>query len=266
MNATELRRYAAERAAEARRTLAEHGIEAYTGVCRSCGRPGPCDAQRAARAWLAHYGGTVDDLRVAWLSTLAAADRAGAQLHGAGPPGRQVPWQDAVVECWRALNLAHAVPDDAGGSAGELLAGLRAARLDAELATALVGVVRHRLGAAEDRLRRTGGAADLVAARRLGAARHRLDLAAARLAVGGRRVDRYAANVSGSPEPEPPPPPATGSVAAVATGSRAAVRLVAARRRRQRPGPLGLLRPGPLSLLRSRPGPYPRHPSREDTW
>ncbi|MFI9640044.1 hypothetical protein ACIG87_08245 [Micromonospora sp. NPDC051925] len=254
MNATDLRRYAAERATEARRTLAEHGTEAYTGICRSCGRPGPCDAQRAARAWLAHYGGTVDDLRAAWLVTLAAADRAGAQLHGAVPPGRRVPWQDAVVECWRALNLAYAVPDEQGGSAGELLAELGRARLDAELATALIGVVRHRLGAAEDRLRRTGGAAELVAARRLGAARHRLDLAAARLAVGGRRVDRYTANLAGRPEPEPPPPPATGAVTAVAVGTRSAVRLIAARRRRQRPGPLGLLR----DQTRRRP--------REDTW
>lgn len=51
---------------------------------------------------------TVDDLRDAWLATIAAADRAGAQLHGAGPPGRRLPWQDAVTECWRALSPVYA--------------------------------------------------------------------------------------------------------------------------------------------------------------
>ncbi|MEV4657537.1 hypothetical protein [Micromonospora sp. NPDC049301] len=50
----------------------------------------------------------VDDLRAAWLARISTTDRAGAQLHGAGPPGRRLPWQDAVTECWRALSLVYA--------------------------------------------------------------------------------------------------------------------------------------------------------------
>ncbi|MDH6462417.1 hypothetical protein M2302_002597 [Micromonospora sp. A200] len=63
MNSSGLRRYAAEQAADARRTLAEHRTEAYTGVCRSCGRPEPCDEQRAARTRLAHHDATLHALR-----------------------------------------------------------------------------------------------------------------------------------------------------------------------------------------------------------
>ncbi|MEK8110009.1 hypothetical protein NKG94_47960 [Micromonospora sp. M12] len=34
---------------------------------------------------------TVDDLRAAWLATISAADRAGAQLHGQGHPAGGCP-------------------------------------------------------------------------------------------------------------------------------------------------------------------------------
>ncbi|MGC5018039.1 hypothetical protein [Micromonospora sp. DT47] len=55
MNGAAYRAYAGQQVAEARRTIGAHGIDAYTGICRSCGRPGPCDEQRAARTRLVHY-------------------------------------------------------------------------------------------------------------------------------------------------------------------------------------------------------------------
>ncbi|MCG5445204.1 hypothetical protein NIE79_003649 [Micromonospora sp. NIE79] len=166
----------------------------------------------------------VDDLRAAWLATISAADRAGAQLHGAGPPGRRLPWQDAVTECWRALSLVYAGlaadRESPGGSVGNLLAGLRAAQVDADRAAALAARVRRRLSASEDRLRRTREVADIVAARHLAAAITRLDLVVARLAVGGRRIERSVAALTEEPaaltdrslagsteEPAPPPVP-----------------------------------------------------------
>ncbi|MFE9918891.1 hypothetical protein ACFYPG_27415 [Micromonospora sp. NPDC005553] len=143
----------------------------------------------------------VDDLRTAWLATISAADRAGAQLHGAGPPGRRLPWQDAVTECWRALSLVYAglAADrrSPGGSVGDLLAGLHAARIDADRAAILAARVRWRLSAAEDRLRRTREVADVVAARHLAAAITRLDLVVARLAVGRCRIERSVAALIG---------------------------------------------------------------------
>lgn len=137
---------------------------------------------------------TVDDLRDAWLATISAADRAGAHLHGAGPLGRRLPWQDAVTECWRALSLVYtglaASRQSPGSSVGDLLAGLRSAHVDADRAVALAARVRWRLAAAEDQLRRTRIVADAVAARQFAAAITRLDLVGARLAVGGRRIDQ----------------------------------------------------------------------------
>ncbi|MGW5580047.1 hypothetical protein [Micromonospora chokoriensis] len=144
---------------------------------------------------------TVDDLRDAWLATISAADRAGAHLHGAGPLGRRLPWQDAVTECWRALSLVYAGlaastrPPES--SVGGLLAGLHCARVDADRAAALAARVRWRLGAAEDQLRRTRIVADAVAARQFAAAVTRLDLVGARLAVGGRRIDESVAALIG---------------------------------------------------------------------
>ncbi|MEU7655092.1 hypothetical protein AB0C41_24095 [Micromonospora taraxaci] len=176
---------------------------------------------------------TVDDLRDAWLATISAADRAGAHLHGAGPLGRRLPWQDAVTECWRALSLVYAglaastrppgtsarqppgslntrSPGTSarrsqegsdtrspGSSVGDLLAGLRSARVDADRAVALAARVRWRLGVAEDQLRRTRIVADAVAARQFAAAITRLDLVGARLAVGGRRIDQAVAALIG---------------------------------------------------------------------
>ncbi|MFJ6168984.1 hypothetical protein ACIQH6_27975 [Micromonospora orduensis] len=193
---------------------------------------------------------TVDDLRAAWLAAIAAADRAGAHLHGAGPPGRRLPWQDAVTECWRALSLVYvglaADRDSTAGSVGELLAGLRAARVDADRAAALAARVRWRLGATEDRLRRTGIVADGVAARHVAAAITRLDLVAARLAVGGCRIDRSVAALTGEPTPltcEPAAPDGPDSVGdatstnagtdEIAHGCHAASALVIRRRRRK---------------------------------
>ncbi|WP_327034676.1 hypothetical protein [Micromonospora ureilytica] len=102
----------------------------------------------------------VDDLRAAWLATISATDRAGAQLHGVGPPGRRLPWQDALTECWRALSLVYAGlaadRESAGDLVGDLLAGLHAARLDAHRAATLAARVRWRLGAAVSATGRIG--------------------------------------------------------------------------------------------------------------
>ncbi|TNH23688.1 hypothetical protein FHG89_26555 [Micromonospora orduensis] len=195
---------------------------------------------------------TVDDLRDAWLATIAAADRASAQLHGAGPPGRRLPWQDAVTECWRALSLVYAglaadreAGRPAGGmqqsSAGELLAALRAARVDADRAAALAARVRWRLGATEDRLRRTGIVADAVAARHFATAITRLDLVATRLAVGGCRIDRSLAALTSEPvaltsEPaaaSTPHEPDCASTEEIARGCHVARALVIGRRRQE---------------------------------
>ncbi|WP_410815912.1 hypothetical protein [Micromonospora sp. 050-3] len=214
----------------------------------------------------------VDDLRAAWLATISATDRAGAQLHGTGPPGRRLPWQDAVTECWRALSLLYAGlaadRESPGGSVGDLLAGLRAAQVDADQAAALAARVRWRLGATEDRLRRTREVADMVAARHLAAAITRLDLVVARLAVGGCRIqrsvaalidgsvaaptERSAAAVAGEPATTPTPQRPTshrdadhdadhgrardaGSAEVIARGCRAASALVTKRHRLTRP-------------------------------
>ncbi|MEV4121040.1 hypothetical protein [Micromonospora sp. NPDC049645] len=157
----------------------------------------------------------VEDLRAAWLATISAADRAGAQLHGTGQPGRRLPWQDAVTECWRALSLVYAglAADrhSPAGSIGELFAGLHAARIDADRAAALAARVRWRLGATEDRLRRTREVADVVAARHFAAAISRLDLVVARLAIGGCRIERSMAalidQTVAAPDGEPGTPP-----------------------------------------------------------
>ncbi|MEV4825913.1 hypothetical protein [Micromonospora sp. NPDC049274] len=240
MNADDLDTHTNQQVTEARMRIAEHVTEAYTGICRSCGRPGPCDEQRAARARIAHYDDPVDDLRDAWLATIAAADRAGAHLHGSGLPGRRLPWQDAVTECWRALSLVYAGlaadrASSATATAGELLPGLRAARVDADRAAALTARTRWRLGAAEYRLRRTHSGADVVAARRFAAAITRLDLVIARLAVGACRIDRSVAALTG--EAVSPVPDATRSAATageIARGCRVAGALLRQRRRRRR--------------------------------
>ncbi|MEH1013014.1 hypothetical protein V6U90_07875 [Micromonospora sp. CPCC 206060] len=251
--------HAAARVAEAWQTIAAHSTQAYTGICVVCGRPGPCDEQRAARRKLARYAGTgpspedavqsvaesLDDLRTAWATIIVASDRAGAQAHGSGLTRRLAPWQGALTECWQALGLVYSGltearrdPATPGGSAGELLAGLHAARADADRAAALAAAVRLRLIVAEDRLRRTGSPAGLLAARRWGAAVRRLDLVAARLAVGSRAIQRYADSLAGVSEPAPPRPPSrcTAPAEEIALGVRAACRLVTARRRRVRPG------------------------------
>ncbi|MEU3456107.1 hypothetical protein ABZ671_21295 [Micromonospora sp. NPDC006766] len=211
MNAADLHDHATRQAAEARRTIEEHRTEAYTRVCRSCGRPGPCEEQRAARSRLLHHDRTLHTLRDAWLATIAAADRAGGHLDGVGPPGRRLPWQDAVTECWRALGLVYAGLSEARlapESAGDLLDGLRAARADADRAAALAATVRWRLAATEDRLRHPygdGGQQGPAAARRFAAAIARLDLVAARLAVGAASTGGPARSPA---RPNPPPAPA----------------------------------------------------------
>ncbi|MEU8154929.1 hypothetical protein AB0B94_14775 [Micromonospora sp. NPDC048986] len=134
-----------------------------------------------------------------------------------------------------------------GGSVGDLLAGLHAARFDADRAAALAARVRWRLSAAEDRLRRTRKAADVVAARHIAAAITRLDLVVARLGVGSCRIERSVAALT--EEPAAPPAPSrpashdndgehdnhAGSADVIARGCHAASALVARRHRLTRP-------------------------------
>ncbi|MBO4207459.1 hypothetical protein [Micromonospora echinofusca] len=266
--ATDYHELAVRRVAEARGTLAEHVVSAYTGLCLGCLRPGPCDDRRAALDDLARYGppaardepspttvaltavrNDLDELRTACAAIVTAADRAGSVLHGTGRLGNHpASFPRAVVDAWAALGAVYAgldaarkLPEAPSGNVGTMLAGLRAARNDAARAAASARVVRLRLTVAVDRLTRTQTPAGLVAARRLDAAIVRLDLVAARLAVGGRALDRYAAVLGhagnpGRPKPEPVPVPPVGLPTDVRAGAFAAGRLVATARRRRQPG------------------------------
>jgi hypothetical protein len=258
--------YADQRYAEAQQIVDSHVTSAYTGICLGCGRPGPCDELRAARELAARYArpgvpaprtapppvavavtsaaGTMDDLRDAALAIQAATDRAAGQLDGVHWLNRRLAgWQSALTDGWQALGLVHAglaearrLPDAPGGSAAEILTALRAARADADRAAALAAGVRLRLTVAEDRLRRTGKPAAVVAARRWAAAIARLDLVAARLAVGSQALDGYAAVLAGAgPAPAPPPSAAACTRADIAPGATAAGRLITGVRRRERP-------------------------------
>ncbi|BCJ61225.1 hypothetical protein [Micromonospora endophytica] len=195
------------------------------------------------------HDGALDGLRDAWSATIVAADRAGSLLHGAGPLGRRLPWQDAVTECWRALGLLHAGLGEAravSGAAGDLIAGLRTARNDADRAAAGAARTRWWLAAAEDGIRRAhrpqvshpasgvdGRARPVVpltATRRFGLAVHRLDLVAVRLAVGQRAIDRWVAALHGHSEPAPTLPIATDTtVDNIARGAAIALRSARAR-------------------------------------
>ncbi|MEH1012766.1 hypothetical protein V6U90_06555 [Micromonospora sp. CPCC 206060] len=262
--ATDYHELAGRRVAEARGTLAEHVVSTYTGLCLGCGRPGPCDDLRAALDDLARYGPPaageepnpttvalaavrdgLDELRTTCASIVTATDRAGSVLHGTNQAGNQpASFPRAIVDAWAALGAVYAgldaarqLPEAPSGNIGMMLAGLRAARDDADRAAALATGVRLRLTVAVDRLTRTGSPAGLVAARRLGAAIARLDLVTARLAVGGRALDRYAAVLGHAGSPGcpalPTPLPPVGSTTDIRAGAFAAGRLVAAARRRR---------------------------------
>ena len=141
---------------------------------------------------------------------------------------------------YAGLHEARHLPDAPVGNVAALLAGLRAARENADRATELATATRLRLIVAADRLTRTGSPAALVAARRFTTAITRLDLVTARLAVGSRAIDRYAAALGqvASPArlalPAPPRPPA-GPFTEITAGVHAAARLVRAARRRRHP-------------------------------
>ncbi|BCL12899.1 hypothetical protein [Micromonospora sagamiensis] len=223
MNRGRFTTYARQQLNDARRTVVGHRTVTYTGICRECGRPGPCDEQRAARTRFVHYSAA------------------------------SLPWPETLTECWRTLALLYARLAEArtatpGGTTGtisqsdrvaspasNILAGLRVARADAERVAALAARMRRRVSAAEDLLRRTAGVDALVAARRCATAVARLDLVAARLAIGARAADRHVARLAGTPAPAPGSRPArpAASPDQIATGVRAAVRLVRDRHRRE---------------------------------
>ncbi|MFK3982179.1 hypothetical protein ACI2K4_17595 [Micromonospora sp. NPDC050397] len=264
-------RYAQARITEAQRTIDQHVVCAYTGLCLGCGRPGPCDERDQAERTLEHHArrpnklagtalarppdnrghrwpnrstpdplgagtmtgnlantairtadGTVEPLRAACLALTEALERAEQQLDGVDHHLAQTTlatWNDALDHGWESLTMVYAGLADARhlhgaepAHVGDVLAGLRAARRDAGRAAREVERVRHQLSTAEDRLRRAHADPRAHAtARHWAAAGARLDLVAARLAIGTRALDRYAANLAGTPEPGTPEPGATSS-------------------------------------------------------
>ncbi|MFD0819502.1 hypothetical protein ACFQ0D_14555 [Micromonospora zhanjiangensis] len=237
LDTTAFNAHADQRHAEARHVLDTHTTNTYTGLCDACGRPGPCDQRQSAEQTAAHYTRpdlptphtrpaeqavttavcTIDDLRTTALAIQEAVDRAAGHLDGVHHLDRRlVDWRRALTDAWQALGLVHAgladarrLPGTPGGTAADLLAGLRRARADADRATTLAATARLRLTVAEDQLRRTRNPAALIAARQWGAAIARLDLVAARLAIGGLAIDRYAAVIAG-PHPALDPAAPTG--------------------------------------------------------
>lgn len=218
--------YAHERAAAARHVVDTHTTCAYTGLCRGCGRPGPCPEQLAARLDLAHAAattagpaattaavrlaaGTVDELRAACLTAEGANDRMAGQLDGSAhplPARARTRWDAALRDAWQALALIRAGLAEARqldgadpASVDGVLDELRAARHDARQAATGLDHLRRRLTAAEDLLRHGDVSPRArAAAGRWRAAIARLDLAGARLAVGIQALDRYADRLAGA--------------------------------------------------------------------
>lgn len=218
--------FARERAAAARHVVDTHVTCAYTGLCRACGRPGPCPDQLAARLDLAHAAattaapaattaavrlaaGAVDELRAACLTAEGANDRMAGQLDGSAhplPAWARTRWDAALRDAWQALalirsGLAEARQLDGAdpASVDGVLDELRTARHDAQQAVTGLDRLRRRLIAAVDLLRH-GDASPRAraAAGRWRAAITRLDLASARLAIGIQALDRYADRLSGA--------------------------------------------------------------------
>ncbi|RKR87126.1 hypothetical protein BDK92_1399 [Micromonospora pisi] len=237
LSETYYRRYAQTRLAEARQTIDRHAVCAYTGVCLGCGRPGPCADRTRAQETLARYShppnrshrwaeqtadttrsairtadGTVEPLRAACLAATEAVERAGQQLDGVEHELARTAlanWDNALVLGWESLTTVYAglaearqLPGAEPPQVGDVLAGLRQARLDAGRAAREIDRVRQQLTTAEDRLRRAyDDPRARAAARSWAVAGRRLDLVAARLALGTRALERYAANLAGTPEP-----------------------------------------------------------------
>lgn len=256
-------RYAQARITEAQRTIDQHVVCTYTGVCLACGRPGPCDERDQAQRTLAHHSrlpnrladaalarpadnrghrwpsrstpdparsgagdmtgnlantairtadGTVEPLRTACLTITEAVERATQQVAGVEhdlPRTALATWDSALGLAWESLTMVYAGLADARhlhgaepARVGDVLAGLKAARLDAARAAHEVDRVRRQLSTSEDRLRRAHADPRAhAAAQRWTAAGARLDLVTARLALGTRALDRYAANLAGTAEP-----------------------------------------------------------------
>ncbi|WP_326556827.1 hypothetical protein [Micromonospora sp. NBC_01796] len=158
--------------------------------------------------------GTVDALRAACLAATEALERASQQVDGVEHPLPRTAlanWDSALDLAWEALTTVYSglaearrLPHAEPHNIGYVLAGLKAARLGAGRAADQVDRVRRQLSTAEDWLRRDqDDPRALAAAERWAWAGRRLDLVAARLAIGSRALDRYAANLAGTPEPAP---------------------------------------------------------------
>lgn len=218
--------FARERAVAARHVVDTHTTCAYTGLCRACGRPGPCPEQVAARLDLAHVAattaapaattaavrlaaGAVDELRAACLTAEDANDRMVHQLDDSAhplPERARTRWDAALRDAWQALALIRAGLAEARqldgadpASVDGVLDELRTARHDAQQAVTGLDRLRRRLIAAVDLLRHGDASPRARAAvGRWRAAITRLDLASARLVVGIQALDRYADRLSGA--------------------------------------------------------------------
>ncbi|MEV4628435.1 hypothetical protein AB0J90_19415 [Micromonospora sp. NPDC049523] len=162
--------------------------------------------------------GTVDALRAACLAATEALERANQQVDAVEHPLPRTAvanWDSALDLAWESLTMVYSglaearrLPHSEPVNIGDVLAGLKVARLGAGRAAHEVDRVRRQLATAEDWLRRDQDdplalalALALAAAERWARAGSRLDLVAARLAIGSRALDRYAANLAGIPEP-----------------------------------------------------------------
>lgn len=163
---------------------------------------------RPASAAIETARNALDPLREACLAAQSAANRARGRMPGSAHPLPAVAlaaWHSARTLAWRALadvyeGIADArqLPDVGPTRVGDIPAGLRAARADAERAATLAGQAREQIAIAQSWVR--VAAADpraRAAADRWAIAIAQLDLVAERLAVGGRALDAYANEVAG---------------------------------------------------------------------
>jgi hypothetical protein len=156
--------------------------------------------------------GTVEGLRTACLAATEALERTIQQVDGVEHPfpGTALATFDSAVDAaWESLTMVYAglaearrLPGAHPPNIGDVLAGLREARLGAGRAAREIDRVRRQLATAADRLDHARpDPRARAAARRWSIAGSRLDLVAARLAIGTRALDRYAARLAGTPEP-----------------------------------------------------------------
>ncbi|MFY1698663.1 hypothetical protein [Solwaraspora sp. WMMA2101] len=196
---------------------------------------------------------TIDVLRAVALAMETAVTHAEEQLDGGRHPDACLAtdrYQAALHEAWEAYGdvldaVADGRPQLPGGrpvAVASILYGLRTARHHAAHAAAQLPQLRHRLGYAADRLRRSDHAPAQATADRLTAALGRLRDVEISLDLGSGALDRYLDALDTGADP---PAARTARLAAVrpmagpngdavAVGTRMAATVVAAHRRHLR--------------------------------